>query len=156
MLSGGLGQMDHAHIEKKEPQKGQLVIKIGGPAYRIGVGGGAASSMVAGDNAAELDFNAVQRGDAEMQQKVNRVVRACVELGPNNPILSIHDQGAGGSGNVLKEIAEPAGADVDLRKMLVGDPSMSVLELWTAEYQENNALLIAPERESFFDAICKR
>jgi len=156
MLSGGIGQMDHTHVEKQEPQKGQLVIKIGGPAYRIGVGGGAASSMVAGDNAAELDFNAVQRGDAEMQQKVNRVVRACCELGPKNPILSIHDQGAGGSGNVLKEIAEPAGAIIDIRKMLVGDPSMSLLELWTAEFQENNALLINPEHEALFDKICRR
>merc|ERR1719476_707740 len=156
MLSGGIGQMDHAHIEKKEPQKGQLIVKIGGPAYRIGVGGGAASSMVAGDNAAELDFNAVQRGDAEMQQKVNRVVRACVELGPENPILSIHDQGAGGTGNVLKEIAEPAGAEIDIRKQLVGDPSMSVLELWTAEFQENNALLLAAEHEDLFNQICQR
>merc|ERR1719316_1024828 len=156
MLSGGLGQMENQHMEKCEPKKGQLVVKLGGPAYRIGVGGGAASSMVAGDNAAELDFNAVQRGDAEMQQKVNRVVRACVELGDKNPILSIHDQGAGGSGNVLKEIAEPAGAEIDLRKMLVGDPSMSVLELWTAEYQENDCMLMKPEHEALFDSICKR
>jgi len=156
MLSGGLGQMDHAHKEKQEPKAGQLIVKIGGPAYRIGVGGGAASSMAAGDNAAELDFNAVQRGDAEMLQKVNRVVRACVELGAENPILSIHDQGAGGSGNVLKEIAEPAGAEIDLRKMIVGDPSMSVLELWIAEYQENNVLLINPEHADLFDKICKR
>eukprot|EP00403_Amphidinium_massartii_P040668 CAMPEP_0178433096 /NCGR_PEP_ID=MMETSP0689_2-20121128/32728_1 /TAXON_ID=160604 /ORGANISM="Amphidinium massartii, Strain CS-259" /LENGTH=1332 /DNA_ID=CAMNT_0020055111 /DNA_START=36 /DNA_END=4034 /DNA_ORIENTATION=- len=156
MLSGGIGQMDHRHVEKQEPQQGNLIVKIGGPAYRIGVGGGAASSMVSGDNAAELDFNAVQRGDAEMQQKVNRVVRACVELGAENPILSIHDQGAGGSGNVLKEIAEPAGAVIDIRKMLVGDPSMSLLELWTAEFQENNALLLAPEKQDLFDRICKR
>eukprot|EP00435_Cladocopium_sp_Y103_P002519 s915_g1.t1 len=156
MLSGGLGQMDHGHLVKEEPQAGQLVVKIGGPAYRIGVGGGAASSMVAGDNQEELDFNAVQRGDAEMQQKVNRVVRACVELGPENPILSIHDQGAGGSGNVLKEISEPAGAVIDLRKMHVGDPSMSFLELWTAEFQENNALLLGKEDEAVFDQICKR
>lgn len=156
MMSGGIGQMDHSHIEKQEPKPGQLVVKIGGPAYRIGVGGGAASSMVAGDNAAELDFNAVQRGDAEMEQKMNRVVRACVELGPQNPITSIHDQGAGGSGNVLKEIAEPAGAVIEIRKLLVGDPSMSVLELWTAEFQENNALLINPEHEDMFDKICKR
>merc|ERR1719291_924929 len=148
--------MDHAHAEKQEPAPGQLIVKLGGPAYRIGVGGGAASSMVAGDNAAELDFNAVQRGDAEMLQKVNRVVRACVELGPQNPVLSIHDQGAGGSGNVLKEIAEPAGAVIDIRKMLVGDPSMSLLELWTAEFQENDALLIKPEHEAMFDEICKR
>merc|ERR1719399_529208 len=156
MLSGGLGQMDNQHMNKLDPQKGNLIIKLGGPAYRIGVGGGSASSMVAGDNSAELDFNAVQRGDAEMMQKVNRVIRACVELGDANPILSIHDQGAGGAGNVLKEIAEPAGAEIDLRKMLVGDPSMSVLELWTAEYQENCALLLAPEHEDDFAKICKR
>jgi phosphoribosylformylglycinamidine synthase len=156
MLSGGIGQMDHAHCEKQAPEKGHLVVKLGGPAYRIGVGGGAASSMVAGDNAAELDFNAVQRGDAEMEQKMNRVVRACVELGAKNPILSIHDQGAGGSGNVLKEISEPAGAEIDIRKSLIGDPSMSLLELWTAEFQENDALLLAPASESLFDHICKR
>jgi phosphoribosylformylglycinamidine synthase len=148
--------MDHGHVEKDEPKAGNLVVKIGGPAYRIGVGGGAASSMVAGDNAAELDFNAVQRGDAEMQQKVNRVIRACVELGSKNPILSIHDQGAGGSGNVLKEISEPAGAVIDIRKMHVGDPSMSMLELWTAEFQENNACLLAAESESIFADICRR
>jgi phosphoribosylformylglycinamidine synthase len=156
MLSGGLGQMDHAHTAKEEPSAGQLIVKLGGPAYRIGVGGGAASSMAAGDNAAELDFNAVQRGDAEMQQKVNRVIRACVELGADNPILSIHDQGAGGSGNVLKEICEPAGGQIDIRSMLVGDPSMSVLELWTAEFQENHALLLKPEHRHVFDDICKR
>merc|ERR1719171_797331 len=156
MLSGGLGQMDHSHSEKQEAQAGQLIVKLGGPAYRIGVGGGAASSMVAGDNAAELDFNAVQRGDAEMLQKVNRVIRACIELGDKNPILSIHDQGAGGAGNVLKEISEPAGADIDLREMLVGDPTMSVLELWTAEYQENDCLLLGAEHAQLFDDICKR
>merc|ERR1719379_223804 len=156
MLSGGIGQMDNQHMNKLEAEAGQLIVKLGGPAYRIGVGGGAASSMVAGDNKAELDFNAVQRGDAEMMQKVNRVIRACIELGDKNPILSIHDQGAGGAGNVLKEISEPAGADIDLRKMLVGDPTMSVLELWTAEYQENDCILISPESLTLFDEICKR
>eukprot|EP00448_Togula_jolla_P003612 CAMPEP_0170614120 /NCGR_PEP_ID=MMETSP0224-20130122/24630_1 /TAXON_ID=285029 /ORGANISM="Togula jolla, Strain CCCM 725" /LENGTH=1283 /DNA_ID=CAMNT_0010939755 /DNA_START=66 /DNA_END=3917 /DNA_ORIENTATION=+ len=156
MLSGGIGQMDHGHLKKQEPEKGQLVVKIGGPAYRIGVGGGAASSMVAGDNAAELDFNAVQRGDAEMLQKVDRVVRGCVELGDRNPILSIHDQGAGGSGNVLKEIAEPAGCEIDIRKMVVGDPSMSMLELWTAEFQENDALLLNAKDEELFASLCQR
>lgn len=75
------------------------VVKIGGPVYRIGLGGGAASSVqVQGDNKAELDFSAVQRGDAEMEQKMNRVIRACVELGSRNPLRSIHDQGAGGNG----------------------------------------------------------
>merc|ERR1719495_2153877 len=122
--------MDHRHLKKGVGEKGQIIVKIGGPAYRIGLGGGAASSMVAGDNASDLDFNAVQRGDAEMERKMNRVIRACVELGENNPIVSIHDQGAGGTGNVLKEIADPAGAHIDIRKMFSGDPTMSVLELW--------------------------
>eukprot|EP00061_Rhincodon_typus_P008410 g30992.t1 len=89
------------------------VVKIGGPVYRIGVGGGAASSIqVQGDNTAELDFGAVQRGDAEMEQKMNRALRACIESRDNNPICSIHDQGAGGNGNVLKELSEPAGATI--------------------------------------------
>jgi phosphoribosylformylglycinamidine synthase len=156
MLSGGIGQMENAHMNKLDPETGNLIIKLGGPAYRIGVGGGSASSMVAGDNQAELDFNSVQRGDAEMMQKVNRVIRACIELGDRNPLLSIHDQGCGGAGNVLKEICEGKGADIDLRKMLCGDPSMSVLELWIAEYQENDAMLIKPEHEALFDGICKR
>jgi phosphoribosylformylglycinamidine synthase len=78
------------------------VVKVGGPVYRIGVGGGAASSVqVQGDNKVELDFRAVQRGDAEMEQKMNRVVRACVEQGADNPICSIHDQGAGGNGKKI-------------------------------------------------------
>ena len=85
MFSAGIGQMDARHTEKTEAQKGMLVVKIGGPAYRIGMGGGAASSMIQGENVAELDFNAVQRGDAEMEQKMNRVIRACVELGEKNP-----------------------------------------------------------------------
>ena len=90
---------------------GMWVVKVGGPAYRIGMGGGAACSMVQGENVAELDFNAVQRGDAEMEQKVNRVLRACVETGrPTTRSSAIHDQGAGGNCNVLKEIVDPAGA----------------------------------------------
>jgi len=103
MFTGGVGQMDAQHIEKGRPEKGMFVVKIGGPAYRIGIGGGAASSMIQGENIAELDFNAVQRGDAEMEQKMNRVLRSCIEMGGANPIVSIHDQGAGGNCNVVKE-----------------------------------------------------
>ena len=156
MFSGGIGQMDARHTHKEKPEPQMLVTKIGGPAYRIGMGGGAASSMVQGENEAELDFNAVQRGDAEMEQKLNRVIRACVELGDQNPIVSIHDQGAGGNCNVLKEIVEPAGARIDIRAVPVGDETLSVLEIWGAEYQENNALLIRPEHAHLFDALCKR
>lgn len=93
MFSGGLGTMDSTQTKKFDPERGNLLAKIGGPVYRIGVGGGAASSVeIQGDNSAELDFNAVQRGDAEMENKLNRVVRACIELGQHNPILAIHDQ----------------------------------------------------------------
>jgi phosphoribosylformylglycinamidine synthase len=143
MFTGGIGQMDHAHIEKGKPEPTMLVVKVGGPAYRIGLGGGAASSMVQGQNADQLDFNAVQRGDAEMEQKLNRAIRSCVECLDKNPIVSIHDQGAGGNANVLKEIVEPAGAVIEVRKIPSGDETLSVLELWGAEYQENDALLIS-------------
>jgi phosphoribosylformylglycinamidine synthase len=156
MFSGGVGQIDARHTAKEGPEPEMWVVKIGGPAYRIGMGGGAASSMVQGDNAEDLDFNAVQRGDAEMEQKVNRVIRACSELGPGNPIVSIHDQGAGGNCNVLKEIVEPAGARLEIREIPVGDDSLSVLEIWGAEYQENDALLVRPEHEQLFRSLCER
>ncbi len=156
MFSGGIGQMDARHREKGEPEDGMLVVKLGGPAYRIGMGGGAASSMVQGENVAELDFNAVQRGDAEMEQKVNRVIRACVELGDDNPIVSIHDQGAGGNCNVLKEIVHPRGARIEVRAIPVGDATLSVLEIWGAEYQEQNALLVRAEHQGLFRDLCER
>ena len=156
MFSGGIGQIDHIHIIKGEPDIGMLVVKIGGPAYRIGMGGGAASSMVSGQNDAELDFNAVQRGDAEMAQKLYRVVRACIEKGEDNPIISIHDQGAGGNCNVVKEIIYPKGAQIDIRSIVVGDHTMSVLEIWGAEYQEQDAILVKPESRSLLQSICER
>ena len=156
MFTGGLGQIDNLHINKNKPEKDMLVVKIGGPAYRIGMGGGAASSMLQGENTAELDFNAVQRGDAEMEQKVNRVIRACVEAGQDNPIVSIHDQGAGGNCNVVKEIIEPEGARINIRNIHLGDTTLSVLEIWGAEYQEQDALLIKPEDRSRFSELCAR
>jgi phosphoribosylformylglycinamidine synthase len=156
MFSAGIGQMDSLHSKKTVAQKGMLVVKIGGPAYRIGMGGGAASSMIQGENIAELDFNAVQRGDAEMEQKLNRVIRACVELGERNPIQSIHDQGAGGNCNVVKEIVHPAGAKIDIRLIPVGDNTLSVLEIWGAEYQEQNAILLKPEHQGLFRSLCER
>ncbi|MCL5422240.1 MAG: phosphoribosylformylglycinamidine synthase [Nitrospirae bacterium] len=156
MFTGGIGQMDEGHVEKGEPGKGMLVVKVGGPAYRIGIGGGAASSMIQGENIEELDFNAVQRGDAEMEQKMNRVIRACVELGEKNPVISIHDQGAGGNCNVIKELIYPAGAKIELRNIPLGDNTLSVLEIWGAEYQEANALLIRPESAEMFGELCNR
>ena len=156
MFSAGVGQMDGNHATKGGPEKGMLVVKIGGPAYRIGIGGGAASSRVQSSETADLDFDAVQRGDAEMENRMNRLMRACCDLGENNPIVSVHDQGAGGNGNVLKEITEPAGAVYDIRKVFLGDKTLSVLEIWGAEYQENNAMLIQPKDEAMLLEIAKR
>ncbi|ETN63588.1 adenosine 2 [Anopheles darlingi] len=160
MFSGGVGTMDAELVDKQDPKKGMLLAKIGGPVYRIGVGGGAASSVeVQGDSTnSELDFNAVQRGDAEMENKLNRVVRACIELGDRNPILAIHDQGAGGNCNVLKELVEPgcAGAVIFSKAFQLGDPTISTLELWGAEYQENNAVLIDASGRQVLQAICDR
>lgn len=157
MFSGGIGHMDASMTKKEVPLKGDVVVKVGGPVYRIGVGGGAASSVeVQGDNKEELDFNAVQRGDAEMENKMNRVIRACIELGQHNPILSIHDQGAGGNGNVLKELIEPAGAVIYANRFQLGDPTVNALELWGAEYQESNAMLCKPESMDMIKGMCAR
>jgi len=156
MFTGGIGQIDHRHIKKKITEPGMKIVQVGGPAYRIGVGGGAASSMVQGENREELDFNAVQRGNAQMEQKMNRVVRACIEMGEGNPIMSVHDQGAGGPCNVLTELVEPAGGRIEIRNIQVGDKTMSVLEIWGAEYQERNAFLIKSEHLERFQAICQR
>lgn len=156
MFTGGIGQIDSTHIKKGTPEKHMAVVKIGGPAYRIGIGGGSASSMIQGENVEDLDFNAVQRGDAEMEQKLNRVIRACIELGNENPIVSIHDQGAGGNCNVVKEIIYPAGARIDIRKIIVGDETLSVLEIWGAEYQEQDAILIYSDKIPLLKTLCER
>ncbi|EKX40946.1 hypothetical protein GUITHDRAFT_159919 [Guillardia theta CCMP2712] len=156
LFTGGFGQMDARHRKKGTPEVGMKVLKFGGPAYRIGMGGGAASSMAFGDQSADLDFNAVQRGDAEMEQKMNRVMRACIELGERNPIVSLHDQGAGGNCNVCKEIIEPVGGKINIRDVVVGDNTMSVLEIWGAEYQENNCALVRAESMPTIEKICER
>lgn len=156
MYSVGAGQIRDEHTVKGKPARGMLVVQVGGPAYRIGMGGGAASSMEQGENVEELDFNAVQRGDPEMEQRVNRLMRACVELGDGNPIISAHDLGAGGDCNALPEIVEPAGAIIDLRAIPVGDKTLSVLEIWGNESQERNALLIHPESLSVLESMAAR
>uniref|UniRef100_A0A671VXE9 Phosphoribosylformylglycinamidine synthase n=1 Tax=Sparus aurata TaxID=8175 RepID=A0A671VXE9_SPAAU len=145
MFSGGLGSIEETHVKKDEAEAGMEVVKIGGPVYRIGVGGGAASSVeVQGDNSSDRDLGAVQRGDAEMEQKMNRALRACLERSSGNPICSIHDQGAGGNGTR------------QTHGVYKGDPTLSVLELWGAEYQESNALLLHPSDRSFLEAVCRR
>ena len=158
MFSGGFGQIDHSNLEKQEGDVGMLVVKIGGPAYRIGMAAAPSSKAGGEDEAnADLDFNAVQRGDAEMSNKLNRVVKACVELEGGNPILSIHDQGAGGNCNVCKELIYPKGGELNIRAVKLGDATLSVLEIWGAEYQwENSAMLIAPESLPVIEKICAR
>ena len=156
MFTGGIGQIDDRHTEKREPARGMRIVQVGGPAYRVGFGGGAASSMMQGENESGLDFDAVQRGDAEMEQKMNRVIRACNEMGARSIVEVIHDQGAGGPANVLKELVESAGGRVEIRKIRVADPTMSVLEIYVAEYQERVGLLIAPENLPKLQAICER
>lgn len=156
MFTGGIGQIDSRHLYKAAEEKGMLIVQVGGPAYRVGFGGGAASSMMQGENESSLDFNAVQRGDAEMEQKMNRVIRACNEMGDKTLIDVIHDQGAGGPANVLKELVEKSGGSVEIRNIRVGDPTMSVLEIYVAEYQERTGFLIRPENMERFKAICCR
>ncbi|MCR4323273.1 MAG: phosphoribosylformylglycinamidine synthase [Candidatus Azambacteria bacterium] len=156
MFTGGIGQMDARHTQKKDAEKGMYIVQIGGPAHRVGVSGGSASSKLHGENDAQLDFSSVQRGDPEKEQKMNRAIRACVEMGDANPIVSIHDQGAGGPANVLKELVEKTGGMIELRRITLGDPTLSVLEIWIAEYQERCGLLISPSRIDEFKAICER
>lgn len=156
MFTAGVGQMDSRHTVKAKEEKGMIIVQVGGPAYRVGFGGGAASSMLQGENASDLDFDAVQRGDAEMEQKMNRVIRACNEMGDKSLIDVIHDQGAGGPANVLKELVEKSGGRVEVRNIRVGDPTMSVLEIYVAEYQERNGFLISPENIEQFKSICAR
>ncbi len=156
MFTAGIGQIDDRHTEKAKEEKGMLIVQVGGPAYRVGFGGGAASSMMQGENESELDFDAVQRGDAEMEQKMNRVIRACNEMGDKTLIDVMHDQGAGGPANVVKELVEKSGGRVEIRNIRVGDPTMSVLEIYVAEYQERCGLLVRPENIERFKDICHR
>jgi phosphoribosylformylglycinamidine synthase len=156
MFTGGIGQIDACHTKKGQQKMGMSIVQVGGPAYRIGMGGGSASSMTQGENIAELDFNAVQRGNPEMENKLNRVIRACAEKGGNNPIIVVHDQGAGGPGNVLTEIMDPVGGNISIRSIALGDPSLSVVEIWCAEYQERCAFIVDKNRIEEFRAICLR
>jgi len=156
MYTVGVGQIDELHIEKGASEKGMFLVQLGGPAYRIGIGGGVASSMIQGENVSELDFNAVQRGNPEMEQRMWRVIQTCSELGERNPIISIHDLGAGGDCSALPELVVPAGARINLRAIPVGDTSLSVAEIWVNESQEREAILTNTEGLVTLEAICKR
>ena len=158
MLAGGVGSIAAEHAAKSELPVGSLIVQLGGPGLLIGMGGGAASSMGAGANLADLDFDSVQRGNAEMQRRAQEVIDRCWQLGAANPILSIHDVGAGGLSNAVPELVHAArrGARVDLRKVPSEDSGMSPREIWSNEAQERYVLAIAPHSLAPFEAICAR
>ena len=124
--------------------------------YRIGIGGGSASSRAQDKKNSKLDISAVQRGNAEMENRLNRVIRSCSELETANIIHSIHDQGAGGTSNVTKEIVEPFGSVIDIDKIIVGDKTMTPLEIWVSEYQEQDTILVKPENLKLLETLCLR
>ena len=156
MLAGGMGVIRHGLVQKKSVKPGALIVQIGGPAMRIGLGGGAASSMMTGTNSEELDFNSVQRGNAEMQRRCQGVIDACTYLGKANPILSVHDIGAGGLSNGCPELVEATGGRFELRKVHNEEISMNPMEIWCCEAQERYVLALRPEAKEFFEELCRR
>ena len=156
MLAGGMGVIRRSQVQKKDVKVGALIVQIGGPAMRIGLGGGAASSMMTGTNSEALDFNSVQRGNAEMQRRCQGVIDACSYLGKANPILSVHDIGAGGLSNGCPELVEATGGRFSLRKVHNEERSMNPMEIWCCEAQERYVLALKPAAKEFFEALCKR
>ncbi|HSK08044.1 MAG TPA: phosphoribosylformylglycinamidine synthase [Vicinamibacterales bacterium] len=158
MLAGGVGNIRARHAHKSDVPAGSLLIQLGGPGMLIGMGGGSASSMTTGTNTADLDFDSVQRGNAEIQRRAQEVIDRCCALGDENPILSIHDVGAGGLSNALPEIAHGAGrgAVIDLRAAPNEEPGMTPREVWCNESQERYVLAIAPASLEGFRTICER
>ena len=156
MLAGGMGVIRHSQVQKREVKVGALIVQIGGPAMRIGLGGGAASSMMTGTNSEALDFNSVQRGNAEMQRRCQGVIDACSSLGRANPILSIHDIGAGGLSNGCPELVEATGGRFELRAVHNEEPSMNPMEIWCCEAQERYVLALKPAARPFFEELCRR
>ncbi|MBT3293680.1 MAG: phosphoribosylformylglycinamidine synthase [Verrucomicrobia bacterium] len=156
MLAGGMGNIKRQHAFKKDIPHNARIIQIGGPAMRIGLGGGAASSMATGSNAAELDFDSVQRDNAEMERRCQGVVDACIALGNTNPILSIHDIGAGGLSNGCPELVAETGGHFQLRNINNEAPSMSPMEIWCCEAQERYVLAVDDADVDRFLALCKR
>ena len=158
MVAGGVGLIRREHIDKNDIPPGAHIIVLGGPAMLIGLGGGAASSMASGSSSENLDFASVQRGNPEMQRRVQEVIDRCFAQGAANPILSIHDVGAGGLSNALPELVNDAGrgADLDLRRVPNDEAGMSPMEIWCNESQERYVLAISDQHLSDFIALCER
>ncbi len=158
MIAGGIGSIDDQLTKKIEFPAGSLLIQLGGPGMRIGMGGGAASSMAAGANSAALDFDSVQRGNPEIERRAQEVITQCYLRGADNPILAIHDVGAGGISNAFPELVNDAGrgARFDLSKVPLEETGMAPKEIWCNESQERYVMAIAPESLAEFEAICQR
>lgn len=158
MIAGGIGNIRDQHIKKNNLPMGAKLIVLGGPAMRIGLGGGAASSLSAGTSNSELDFASVQRSNPEMQRRCQEVIDACWALGGANPILSIHDVGAGGLANALPELVHGSerGGNFSLRSIPNDEPDMSPLEIWCNEAQERYVLAVAEKDLILFEEIAKR
>jgi phosphoribosylformylglycinamidine synthase len=158
MIAGGLGNIRRQHVEKAAIVAGAKIVVLGGPAMLIGLGGGAASSVGAGASSADLDFASVQRGNPEIQRRAQEVIDACWGLGDANPILLIHDVGAGGLSNAVPESVAHGGCGgrVDLRKVQSDEPGMSPLEIWCNEAQERYVLIVASAQLEEFAAFCER
>ncbi len=158
MLAGGLGNVRRDQVEKRRFGAGTRVVVLGGPAMLIGLGGGAASSVASGESEESLDFASVQRDNPEMQRRCQEVIDRCWQLGEANPILAVHDVGAGGLSNAVPELVHDAGcgADLALGAIPSADPGLSPLELWCNESQERYVLAVAPERLAELEAICGR
>ena len=158
MIAGGLGIIDAGQTHKIEFPAGSLLIQLGGPGMRIGMGGSAASSMATGANAADLDFDSVQRGNPEIERRAQEVINQCWMQGERNPILAIHDVGAGGLSNAFPELTNDAGrgARFDLRAVKLEESGMAPKEIWCNESQERYVMAIAPESLEQFQALCER
>jgi len=158
MLAGGLGNVRPAHVHKARLSEQALLIVLGGPAMLVGLGGGAASSVSAGSSDVELDFASVQRANPEMQRRCQEVIEACWALGEANPVVSIHDVGAGGLSNALPELlhASGRGGAIDLDRIPRADAGLSPLELWCNEAQERYVLALEPGDLERFAALCAR
>jgi phosphoribosylformylglycinamidine synthase len=158
MIAGGLGNIREMHVEKGEIPAGAHIIVLGGPALLIGLGGGAASSMASGSSSEQLDFASVQRDNPEMERRCQEVIDACWAMGECNPIVSIHDVGAGGLSNALPELVHESarGAFFELRRIPNDEPGMRPVEIWCNEAQERYVLAVAPQDLATFDALCQR
>ncbi len=158
MIAGGYGNIRAQHINKLGIPVGAQIIVLGGPAMLIGLGGGAASSMSSGASAEHLDFASVQRGNPEMQRRCQEVIDRCCAMGEDNPILSIHDVGAGGLSNAVPELVNDAGRGgaFELRAVPNDEPGMSPMQIWCNESQERYVLAVPAERMDEFQAICER